>query len=96
MGPPIDIFAGPTSILFVQPLRRSTKQIGDLLQQCFGLSPAQARLTEILAHGYSLKTAADKMQITYGTARDHLKVVFSRTGTNRQGELVALISSLMY
>jgi DNA-binding CsgD family transcriptional regulator len=94
-GPPVDIFAGPTSILFVQPLQRTPKPVARLLQEAFGLSPKQAQLAELLSVGQTLRQAAEQLGITYTTARDHLKIVFLRTGTHRQAELVALVGRLM-
>jgi DNA-binding CsgD family transcriptional regulator len=94
-GPPAEIFSGPTAILFLQPVKPTPKRMAEVLQASFGLSPRQAQLAEELAIGRSLKEAAEQMRITDATARDHLKAVFLRTGTNRQAQLVSLVSRLM-
>ena len=94
-GPPAEIFSGPTAILFLQPVKPTPKIMVEVLQASFGLSPRQAQLAEQLATGRSLKEAAEQMRITNATARDHLKAVFLRTGTNRQAQLVSLVSRLM-
>ena len=94
VGPAADIFSGLSSILLMQSMRPSPKRVAKVLQQRFGLSPRQAQLTEQIANGRSLKEAAEQMCITHATARDHLKAVFRRTGTNRQAELVGLVSRL--
>lgn len=93
-GPPAEIFSRLSSILFVQSMRPAQRRVAEILRQSFGLSPRQAQLTEQIANGRSLKEAAEQMRITHATARDHLKVVFRRTGTNRQAELVGLVSRL--
>jgi DNA-binding CsgD family transcriptional regulator len=41
-----------------------------------------------------LETAAIELGVTVETARNHLKAIFNRTGTHRQGELVALLNKL--
>ncbi|WP_246800502.1 helix-turn-helix transcriptional regulator [Bradyrhizobium sp. ERR14] len=63
--------------------------------EIFGLTPAQARLASLLVAGKSLEEIALDMNISSGTARNHLKAVFLRTGTRRQAELVSLLSRLL-
>ncbi|GLR90882.1 helix-turn-helix transcriptional regulator [Bradyrhizobium iriomotense] len=64
------------------------------LMEVFGLTPVQAQLASLLAKGKSLDEIAREMNISSGTARNHLKAVFLRTATRRQGELVSLLSRL--
>jgi len=61
------------------------------LQRLFGLTPAEARLAARLAIGEELRVAAEKLGITYGTARSRLAQLFQKTDTRRQGELVRLL-----
>ncbi|MGY4501632.1 DNA-binding CsgD family transcriptional regulator [Bradyrhizobium sp. GM24.11] len=64
------------------------------LIEVFGLTPVQAQLASLLVKGKSLEEIAPEMNISPGTARNHLKAVFLRTATRRQGELVSLLSRL--
>ena len=57
----------------------------------YRLTPAEWRLAAQLADGCSLRGAAERCGIAYGTARGYLKLLFSKTGTHRQSELVALL-----
>lgn len=57
--------------------------------QLFGCTPSEARLAELLAQGFGLRQAAQQMNITYGTARVYLKIVFDKTGARTQAQLVA-------
>ena len=57
----------------------------------FGLTKAEAKLAAILAKGQELKSAAEELGITYGTARSRLAQIFQKTATRRQGELVHLL-----
>jgi DNA-binding CsgD family transcriptional regulator len=59
-----------------------------------GLTPAEARLARRLAAGESVREAAQALGVSYETARSQLKQVFAKTGTRRQGELVALFGRL--
>lgn len=63
----------------------------DHLQTAFGLTQAEARLAVLLASGEELRSSAEKLGITYGTARVRLARIFEKTDTSRQGELIALI-----
>ncbi len=64
---------------------------GDRLQALFGLTPAETRLASLLAAGEDLRQAADRLRITYGTARARLAQIFQKTETRRQGELIRLL-----
>jgi DNA-binding CsgD family transcriptional regulator len=70
---------------------RPTIVQGDLIR-AFRLTPAEARLANQLATGDSIDTVADRLGITYETARNVLKKVFQKTDTNRQAELLALLT----
>jgi len=61
----------------------------------FGLTMAERRLIAQLLAGLSLQQSAQRLGVAYETARSQLKSVFAKTGTHRQGELVALISLLL-
>lgn len=63
----------------------------DSLRGVFDLTEAEGRLAALLASGEDLKTAAQELSITYGTARARLAEIFQKTETRRQGELVNLL-----
>ena len=54
------------------------------------LSQAETRLVGELLAGGSLREISRRLGVHYETARSQLKTVFSKTGTRRQSELVAL------
>jgi DNA-binding CsgD family transcriptional regulator len=62
---------------------------GDLLRQRYDLTPAEARLALTLRAGHGVRRAAEEAGMTYETARWYLKIIFQKTGTRRQAELVA-------
>jgi DNA-binding CsgD family transcriptional regulator len=61
------------------------------LQDAFDLTEAEGRLAARLAAGEGLKSAANSLGITYGTARARLAEIFQKTQTRRQGELINLL-----
>jgi len=58
----------------------------------YQLTAAELRLATALAAGKSLRAAAEDARMTYETARWYLKILFQKTGTNRQAQLVALLT----
>lgn len=64
-----------------------------LLEAIYSLTNAEAELVRLLSQGMSLEQAAEARGIAINTARSHLKRVFSKTDTRRQGELVRLVLS---
>lgn len=80
----------PAAILFVRdPEGPSSEAIA--LQGLFGLTPAEAAVSALLADGKSLEDAASTLRVSVYTVRAHLRAIFAKTGTNRQGQLVSLI-----
>jgi DNA-binding CsgD family transcriptional regulator len=61
------------------------------LQDAFDLTEAEGRLASRLAAGEGLRSAAQSLGITYGTARARLAEIFQKTETRRQGELINLL-----
>lgn len=61
----------------------------------FGLTQAETRLCARLLEGDSLSEAADMTGITLENARTRLKTIFKKTDTNRQAQLVLLLSRMM-
>ncbi|HTM47202.1 MAG TPA: hypothetical protein VL285_00880 [Bryobacteraceae bacterium] len=64
-----------------------------VLANLFGLTPAECRLAALLMQGASLLEAGMALQITPYTARAQLKVIFEKTGVNRQSQLMYLLLS---
>jgi DNA-binding CsgD family transcriptional regulator len=63
------------------------------LSRQFGLSPAEERLTEAIVNGVTLADAAEQIGIRISTARTRLKAIQTKTGCNRQVDLVRLAMS---
>lgn len=62
-----------------------------LLQKSFSLTPAEARVASKLIQGRSLDEIAAETSNSIETVRTHVKRILSKTGTTRQGELIALL-----
>lgn len=77
-------------VFLVDPDRR-LELPHEALRQLYGLTPSEARLATALAEGIGLPEAAEQLGITHETAKSTLRVVFAKTGTRRQAELVRLL-----
>ena len=81
----------PAAAVFVRDPEGRAQAPHEVVQQMFGLTPAEAALAMQLANGLSLDEAAAALAITRNTARAHLRAIFSKTGVTRQTELVRLV-----
>jgi DNA-binding CsgD family transcriptional regulator len=89
-----DIFSQASSLLIVTSVSMINPGMdGKILDALFDLSPSEARLALALASGSTLKEAATEGGIQLSTARSYLEVVFRKTGTHQQSQLVALLKS---
>jgi DNA-binding CsgD family transcriptional regulator len=86
--------SGALGIVLVTDPERSPLPKQSLLQVALGLSNSEARIAVALINGASLVQAADRVGVSHETARSHLKSIFAKTSTNRQGELVVLLNRL--
>lgn len=61
------------------------------LRQLYGLTTAEARLSNLLMEGAAIEECCEQLGIRRTTARMHLRNIFAKTGVRRQSELVALL-----
>jgi DNA-binding CsgD family transcriptional regulator len=62
--------------------------------QVFGLTGSEATLVINLCNEVPLSEAAELMNISFETARTHLKRILSKTQTRRQQDLLMLVHRL--
>jgi DNA-binding CsgD family transcriptional regulator len=83
--------AVPRVIVFISDPDRSPRMPGQWLKELYGLTPAEARLSQLLASGCDLKDSSERLQVSASTVRSQLKSIFAKTGTNRQSELMRVL-----
>ncbi|MEO3389499.1 hypothetical protein [Mesorhizobium sp. CAU 1741] len=92
-GPPLLVRPRPLLLLVIATLiGGQTRLDATALRYAFNLSQAEIRLCEALVNGRSLLEAAELLNLSEGTVRQRVKLVFNKTATHRQGELVALLA----
>jgi PAS domain-containing protein len=93
-SPAVGAPMGAAAVAFVFDPDSSPVRNTEILRDLYQLTPAEARVAELLSRGHSLPGVAASTHVTYETARSQLKSVFSKTGARRQSELVRLISAV--
>lgn len=79
------------AIVFIADPERAHITPEGLLRDLYGLTTAEARLAIALAQGASLAVAASRLTVSRNTAHAQLKIIFEKTGTTNQSELLRLL-----
>ena len=83
---------GPELVLLLQGPVRDCVPSQSRLIEVFGITPAEAKLVAHLVDGLTLTAAAEALGVSRNTARTQLSSIFTKTGVNRQMQLVKLVS----
>lgn len=83
----------PTVALFLSDPDLPLDLDDGLLAQCYGLSPAEAKLATALLRGQTPSDYAKTRGISSNTVKTQLKQVLAKTRTNRQSELIQLLTT---
>lgn len=81
-------------LLLLHELFAPAQPQNEALLMQLGLSPAEARLAQLVGRGHSPRTAAAVLKIAESTARVHLRSCFSKLGITRQSELAIMVTRL--
>jgi DNA-binding CsgD family transcriptional regulator len=83
---------GPELVLLLHGPERDCAPSQSRLIEAFGVTPAEAKLITHLVDGLTLTAAAEALGVSRNTARTQLSSIFTKTGVNRQSQLVKLVS----
>lgn len=86
--------AAPVALVLIRDSELQRPVGLDALKQGYGLTSREAELALAFSEGETLQRTADRLGITYETARTHLRHILSKTGTSRQAELMALLQRM--
>jgi len=82
----------PAVAVFLRdPESNAVQPSHELVRRLFELTRMEATLALLLAEGFTLDEAAEKMNVRRNTARTHLRSIFCKTGVTRQTMLVRLL-----
>ena len=79
---------GATAIVFVDDPDHRPGSPEPLLACLFGLTAAESRMAAAIMQGTTVEEYAAQASVTLNTARSHLKQIFQKTDTRRQGDLI--------
>ena len=88
---PLSSLPGAAAVIVqdpAEPVRVPTEALAEL----YGLTPAEGRVIEHIAHGQAPQQIADELGVTLTTVKTHLQKIFAKTNTARQADLVQLIT----
>jgi DNA-binding CsgD family transcriptional regulator len=86
--------SGAVASIFIAPAVTTSAVEADMLAALFDLTSAEARVFSEIAAGKTRAEAARSLGIEENTVKTHLAHIFTKTGTRRQADLVALNASL--
>lgn len=84
-----------TVALFIHDPDEDAPVVEEMLSDAFSLSHAEAAVAARIWEGDSVADAAHALGISPNTVKTHLKVVFDKTGVDRQAGLVRKIAMLL-
>ncbi|MFQ6332927.1 helix-turn-helix transcriptional regulator [Methylophilus sp. 3sh_L] len=84
----------PLVMLFFYHPESAPKVDASLLSAAFGLTPAECRIAILLAEGFAQKEIAQRLGLKHDTVRKQLQIIYQKTSTNQQSELIRLMLHL--
>jgi len=88
-----DLFMMASWAMVIVPISAPKGAQASLLEGLFDLTPGEARVARALATGVELDVAAANFGVTSATVRSQLRSIFAKTGTHRQSDLVAMLTT---
>lgn len=90
-----DVLGPGHCAVFVSGACEKQQMATEMLRSMFDLSPAEARVSSLIAKGNGPAIISESLGITINTVRSHLAHVFSKTGATDQSSLGALVNRLL-
>jgi len=81
----------PAAVIFITDPEHKCETPPEMLKRLYGLTAREAALAALLLHGIDLREAAGRLEVSMNTARTHLRLIFEKTDTHRQSELLHLL-----
>jgi DNA-binding CsgD family transcriptional regulator/PAS domain-containing protein len=95
-GVSADALAPCQAVVVLIDLETQPRPPENVLQSCFGLTMAEARVARQVASGQAVDQVAEELGIARETARHQLKSIFAKMGVHRQSELVRILAQVVY
>lgn len=79
------------AVIFCSDPKAPIALLSGRLETLYGMTPAEAKLTEALVVGQSLSEYADTRTVSINTVRSQLKAAAAKAGAKRQADLVRIV-----
>jgi len=89
-----DVFGTCSAMALFEDIDETQPRSEITLKAMFGLTPAESRIGLLLTDGLDTADIARQCNISYETARTHIRKILQKTDTNRQIELCALLGKI--
>lgn len=83
----------PLAMLVLHDSAQATAGDPFIIQELFGLTPAEAQVGTLLCQGMGLDDIATRRGVSLNTVRNQMSTLLSKTGSTRQADLVAKLLS---
>jgi DNA-binding CsgD family transcriptional regulator len=94
INPSNNIFDATNIVMILTPVAKNIETSSSIIRGLFDLTATEAKITKKISDGTTIDQIAETMKVSKETIRTHLKNIFSKTGVNRQSQLVALIAGI--
>jgi DNA-binding CsgD family transcriptional regulator len=84
-----------TAAIFISNAADPPRLPSDALALMYDLTPAEARIFEMIVAGKTPAAIASELKVALPTVKTHLSRVFDKTSCNRQADLVAIAAKAM-
>jgi DNA-binding CsgD family transcriptional regulator len=84
------------ALVIVQQIEDAPDQAQRLLQLAYRLTPAEARMAQLILDGHSPGQIAAILKLSIATVRTQLSSALKKTGAQRQADLVRRLSPLLF
>lgn len=93
---PLPSWASPfgersAAAVFISNPQATIGSLAQMLGSLYGMTPAEARLTEALVNGLTPQEYAQRQQLSLHTVRAQFKSAAAKAGTSRQADLVRVV-----
>jgi DNA-binding CsgD family transcriptional regulator/PAS domain-containing protein len=82
--------------VFVRKVEMDDQSYGTQIARAFGLTPAELRVFRAIVEVGGVPESSEKLGVAETTVKTHLYRVFSKTGANRQADLVKLAAGFSF
>lgn len=83
-----------SGMVLIAESKKEISLCAQAMKTAYGISPAEARLAELLVNGDTVKEAARKLNISANTVKTQLQEIYLKTNTNSRAKLTRTLLNL--